>query len=226
MNLSTERVRQLLKPSKVIVSRMLDGRVPWKAMPEDIESKRQHWPTAKPSPIDCCDAPLARIEPRAPGPYESLPEVILIGVDVYRCDNCLTEVTIIPQQQDLDKVLGRRVLLKAASMSGRELRFLRVASHLTLEALSKLLDVNRGTLIDWEASETLRYHDDLAARFVIALILSAETDLRLILEILATICVGKEALKPVRAEWWDSERRWTVESADRDQALQSLRVDN
>jgi len=212
MQISKERVRQLLRPSKVTVARMLNDRVPWRSMPKDSEGHGKISSSAQPGPIHCCASPVARIDQREPYPYESLPEVVLIGVSIYRCDNCQTEATIIPHQQDLDRALGERVLLKPASMTGRELRFLRTASQLTIEAMSELLGVSRGTLIAWEAAGALRYTNDLAARVVIASI-DQKNGFRLIHQILKSVRIGNMALDPIRARWSDVEERWIIESA-------------
>jgi DNA-binding transcriptional regulator YiaG len=161
--------------------------------------------------IHCCDNPDPRIDLCEPSPYESMPEVVLIGVSVRRCQNCPTEATLIPKRQDLDKAIAQRVLLKSASLCGRELQFLRKASHLTIEAMSELLGVSRNTLIAWEASAALRYTNDLAVRVVIAAVIVPDDGPHLIHQILKSIRIGNVDLEPILARWSGVDERWVIE---------------
>jgi len=184
MKISKERVRQLLRPSKLTLARILGSGVPWGSVQRISHLIQIDRRSLRAKLFRCCDKPPGIIKKRESRLYDDLPVVNLVGVPVHHCE---IEITPIPRQQKLDRELARRVLLKPASLAGRDLQFLRRASRLTIEALSERLGVSSSTLSSWEASAALRHNKDLAARVVIASILDPIKGPRLIHKILESI---------------------------------------
>src|SRR6266404_2609256 len=95
MHMSKERVRQLLRPSKVALARILGEGVPWRPVQNDPERDTSKSSLAEAEDVRCCDKPAGIISKSEPHSYDALPAVTLAGVSVRRCQNCDTEVTII-----------------------------------------------------------------------------------------------------------------------------------
>jgi len=212
MSISKERVRQLLHPSRVIMAQLMGDRVPRKSEPEDLKQSSNESSCLIGDTVRCCNQPNAIFSRPESQPYEALSHFILVDVPVYHCDSCKSETVLIPRRHDLENQVARNVLLKPASLSGRELRFLRAVARLTIEHLAELVRVTPHTLIAWEGSSVLGRRNDIAARVVLSMVISRDSSL--ILEILNSIQIGKTKSKPIIVRWVDAQLRWVIESAD------------
>lgn len=82
-----------------------------------------------------------------------LKNVELLGIDVIRCPKCKNVDPIIPNVNDLMRLLAVAVLSKPARLKGAEVRFLRKYLGMTGAEFSKLIHVDKGTLSKWENDE-------------------------------------------------------------------------
>jgi putative transcriptional regulator len=79
-----------------------------------------------------------------------LDNVHLSNVDIWRCNACGEKIVSIPHSVELMKSIAESILLKPASLSGGEIRFLRKNLALKINEFSQLLGVDRVTVSRWE----------------------------------------------------------------------------
>ena len=145
MNVSGERVRQLLLPSKVALTCTLGDRVPWRPVDQDSGDQRP-----------CNFAVDNRTTESAR------------DVKINSGNHGVQRWTPL---RGLGRATARQILCKRSLLTGHELRFLRTSVSLTTLELAERLDVVDKTILAWEASPFLRYTNDLAVRVVIGSLL-------------------------------------------------------
>jgi len=78
---------------------------------------------------DVCKAGMRKRRATRAAPYRyafsGLPNVLLSGIDVYRCSKCRAESPVIPRVGELHAVMADALARKPARLSGEEIRFLR-----------------------------------------------------------------------------------------------------
>ena len=141
-----------------------------------------------------------------------LPNAILFGPTVEHCPDCNDETVSIPHISDLHRKLARAVLMRPASLTGRELQFLRTVAGLSPFALAEQLGVAIHTIEAWEGSAVLRGPNDLAARVVLAPLIVSEEDCRQMLKTPGSIRPGKSEPSRVVAYWINEKSGWVVTS--------------
>jgi len=215
LKVSAERVRQLLLPAKTILGEILFERVPWPPLEQLTWSRKCE--TMLLAKSTCSHRKEAeRISDDGSYPYEEcgISSVLLFGLTVHPCPGCRREVVSIPRVDELNRILARTVLLKPATLSGRELRFLRTVVGISSASLALKLDVAFLTIVTWETSETLRVPNDLAARTVIAAQSFAADVCAELLELLKSNQKRDTELREIRARWLEDEGRWTLSSEE------------
>ncbi len=212
MNLSGQRVHQLLAPSKLTLSLTLSNRVPWRHL-EGNESKREGKTDTSPSPACtlCNDIVLKPLEHEF-YLYEDcgLPNVVLSGLTVDHCQDCNAEAVSIPRISDLHRKLARAVLLKPAVLSGGEFRFLRTVAGLSIMEFAEQLGVAIQTIQAWERSEALRFLNDVGARIVIFALITPDEDGPPISKTLKSIRQPGSVPPQVNARWVNENTGWIV----------------
>jgi DNA-binding transcriptional regulator YiaG len=102
--------------------------------------------------IECSNCGM--MAPVARGSYQfkesGLSSVVLQGIEIIQCEHCDNEDPIIPNVNDLIRLLAVRVILKPEKLAGEEIRFLRKTLRMTGEEFSRLLDVDKTMLSKWE----------------------------------------------------------------------------
>jgi transcriptional regulator with XRE-family HTH domain len=168
LNLSVERVRQLLLSSKLAIGESLDpqflGRSPTGKLSETSLSVT--------SARSCCkDLPLAPAETRYHYEACGLSNIFLSGLTIGECQVCNAQSVVIPNIQELHELLAKALILKAGKLRGSELRFLRTTARLTPIAFAAQMEVSSVTILNWERAKVLRYSTDLGTRLVLASLL-------------------------------------------------------
>lgn len=79
-----------------------------------------------------------------------LSSVVLHGIELIQCEKCGNEDPIIPNVNDLMRLLAVGVIVKPERLAGEEIRFLRKYLRMTGAEFSRLLDVDKTTLSKWE----------------------------------------------------------------------------
>jgi len=119
-----------------------------------------------------------------------------------------------PRIPDLHRELARAVLLKPAALTGREFRFLRAVTGLSIVPFAAQLGVAIQTIQAWERCEALRYLNDIGARLVIGTVIAPDADFSSISRTLSSIKARESEQSRLRTYWINDERRWIVSSAD------------
>lgn len=212
MNLSVERVRQLLLPSKITLSAELGGQVPWRSMEEEVQDDADAQVSELPALAKTCRHGIAtQVSERKRYRYEEsgLPNILLFGVPVFSCRACNGKFVKIPCVSDLHNVLVNSILLKPASLTGREFRFLRQAAALRPVTCADLIGVTEGSVKTWEASPVLRFPNDITARIVIGSLLAAD-HVAMIPKMLDFIRRGNAEFVEIGVRWVQTERHWRL----------------
>jgi len=208
LKVSGERVRQLLLPSKIELSEAPSGRARWGPLTRpDSNGKCGSRPCPK---ATCTHRKALRISDDGSYQYKEsgLPSVLLFGMTAHRCQGCQVETVVIPRVSDLNRTLAREILLKPTLLTGRELRFLRIAAGLSPASLAQLLEVTFRTILTWEDSETLRGPNDIAARMVVAALIFGVGVCVELFKLVKDIRKRNRKAPEIRAQWLQAERRW------------------
>jgi DNA-binding transcriptional regulator YiaG len=97
-----------------------------------------------------------------------LPNVVLCGIKLIKCDHCNNEDPIIPAMNDLFRTIALALVCKPYRLAGEEVRFLRKYLGLTGDKFSRLLHVDKSTLSKWENNDDpVGNQSDLAIRLVV-----------------------------------------------------------
>jgi DNA-binding transcriptional regulator YiaG len=103
-------------------------------------------------------------------PYDytecGLSNVHLIGVDVYRCEECQLESASIPHINSLHGLIAKGLLSTFEPLTGAEFRYLRKESALGLPELSRRMGVDREVIKTFEVSETESKRGNVMCEFV------------------------------------------------------------
>jgi transcriptional regulator with XRE-family HTH domain len=215
MNISKERVRQLLAPSKLTLSLTLSDRVPWQSLQRNGSDRDTELDISLSTACTLCNNIALKVMGHGFYLYEDcgLSSVVLSGLTVDHCQNCNTETVSIPHIPDLHRKLARTVLVKPAALTGGELRFLRTVAGLSTLAFAEQLGVAIQTIQAWERSEALRYLNDLGARIVVASLIAPYEDFSSISKMLRSIRARKSEPDRVSAHWTKEEVQWVVTSS-------------
>ncbi len=134
---------------------------------------------------DICKGTVTQRKSTLENPYHytesGLPNVLLIGVDVYSCPNCDAEVADIPRMNELHLMLAKEVLLKPVAMTGEEFRFLRKETRMRPKEFAERIGVDSKTVLNWEKSDSLSRQNDLTVRFLVATELLQGKDLQVVI---------------------------------------------
>lgn len=166
MNVTGERVRQLLAASKWIIKKRL-------------KTFGTHSPDVSPLHMAGGQFSWFICGTCHPGAYTKtgdgfsyhewdLANLILKGVRSRRCDRCGCDGIIIEAPSILRIAVAKEILTKSGLLFGVEFRFLRITFNLSLGEFARRLGMTMGALQVWENSEQLTRRNDLAARMVIA----------------------------------------------------------
>ncbi len=82
-----------------------------------------------------------------------LKNVVLLDIDLIRCRRCRNIDPIIPNVNELMRVLARAVASQPYRLSGQDVRFLRKYLKLTGVEFARLLNVDKTTLSKWENND-------------------------------------------------------------------------
>lgn len=100
-----------------------------------------------------------------------VPNVVLQGIEILKCDQCGTSDPVIPRLADLMRTIAAAFLAKPARLAGGEVKFLRGRAELTQAQFAELLHVDRTTVTKWETGEwPVSASTDVAIRSVIRLL--------------------------------------------------------
>lgn len=214
MKVSTERVRQLLLPSKLNLYARLSGRVPWVPLEQDESNGDCQTHEFPLNACTICNDIALKIIDQQYYPYEDciLPNVVLFGLPIEYCQNCRGETVSVPRISDLHIELAKAVLSKPAALTGQELRFLNTVTGLSRLAFAEQLGVTMATILRWEKTESLRYLNDLGARMVVAALIAPNVEWSSILSILSSIKMRGPVPDRVSALWSNQQARWVVNS--------------
>lgn len=130
---------------------------------------------------DVCNSTVTHRKSTFEEPYHytesGLPNVYLVNVEVYRCENCQNEIASIPRPGQLHTLLVKMLLAKQGVMTGDELRFIRKALKMTPKDFADLFTVDPQTIMDWQNAKTLARQNDTLVRFVVVKLLSDRGEL-------------------------------------------------
>jgi len=208
MNLTGERVRQLLLPAKLSLKATFSGPVPWR--PVEGQELNRADKTVPPQNATRTSRKVSclRILDKEAYPYEGsdLRNVILFGLTVDR-EN---ETASIPAVDDLHRKLAKALLLKPMALTGSELRFLRSTAGLAPSVLAEKLDITFQSVLAWERSKELRRPNDLAARMIIASEILPDECGSQVVELLRAIREPRSKVARMHAYWINDQYEWIV----------------
>jgi len=150
--------------------------------------------------------PKHTASPERPYPYREcgLPDVWLIGITVYSCTACRSEVPIIPRMGNLHRVLTRMLIDKPGMLHGREIRYLRKYTGKTGRAFADLIRVTPQHLSRVENSrdETFGPGTDQLARLVASTTLDEKLASRVVLTPPPAASPGWQRVFELRGRDW------------------------
>ena len=213
MNVSAERVRQLLLPSKKLLSMLVGTTTPWRSRTQINSSQSSDLLGVETVSRGCRHR--KNIQEHNNGPYTpaSLPDVVLHGLTIFRCAECEIQEYKIPQPAELYDLLAQTILQKSDLLSGREVRFLRKAAGLTVEELAKLLNVSHPTLKTWETLRTLRSPSEIAVRSVLGTVICGRFSRPFNLPTFYSDGIRKPSV--IRVEWIEATKCWQLQLVSR-----------
>ncbi|MEW6213247.1 MAG: hypothetical protein AB1631_33430 [Acidobacteriota bacterium] len=131
---------------------------------------------------DVCNSTVTHRRSNLEEPYHytesGLPNVYLVNVEAYRCEQCQSEIASIPRPGQLHILLVNMILAKPGAMTGDELRFVRKALKMTPKEFADLLAIHPQTIMDWQSAKSLSKRDDSLVRFVVAKLLEDKGELQ------------------------------------------------
>lgn len=115
-----------------------------------------------------CGATMGREKRNVP--YMSLPDVVLMNVDVHVCPKCGAEDVVIPYLEALNRALASALIENnLAIFEPGEAKFLRKYLGLSADQLALDLGVSEGRVLEWEKGEAPMSPVEAAAlRWVVA----------------------------------------------------------
>jgi putative zinc finger/helix-turn-helix YgiT family protein len=96
-----------------------------------------------------CFAPLGEGK-RQTYPYPGLPQVEIRDVEMFQCARCGEQVVRFENMIELHREIAAGIIQKAASLTGREVRFLRQLIGQTGAQFAATMGVDRSTVSRWE----------------------------------------------------------------------------
>lgn len=112
-----------------------------------------------------------------------LDNVILVNVEIKKCDNCGEKVVSIPNPNQLLKVIGEQIILEPNRLSAPDIKFLRKNIYLKIQEFSQIMGVHRGTVSRWEnRSSKPTASEDRLIRMVYAQYANVDESIRKTLE--------------------------------------------
>ena len=100
-----------------------------------------------------CGHPARVVRGDYPFTESGLRNVVLVGIDRVRCDNCGNEDVIIPRLNELMRVLAFAIVSQPYPLQGDEIRFLRKHLNMTQTKFAELIDIHNTNLSKWENDE-------------------------------------------------------------------------
>jgi len=83
-----------------------------------------------------------------------LDNVILMNVEIKKCDKCGEKAVSIPNPNQLLKLIGEQIILEPNRLSTGEIKFLRKNICLKIQEFAQITGVHRATVSRWEKGHT------------------------------------------------------------------------
>jgi len=102
--------------------------------------------------VECsvCGSPAKVARGSYPFAECGLPNVVLQGVKLIRCNKCSNEDAIIPRLNELMRVLALAVVFKPYRLRGEDVKFLRKYLKMTNDEFARLIHIDKTNLSKWE----------------------------------------------------------------------------
>jgi DNA-binding transcriptional regulator YiaG len=215
MNLSGERVRQMILPLKRRLEAERTHCVPNATRKRNESGIPRTTATRSSTRCSSCDIDASRILKDGSYSYmePGLPKVVLLGLNAYRCKACNQKAVSICRKTDLHGLLAKAVLRKPGLLTGAEARFLRVFAVQSTSIFAEELGVTTPTLLAWERAERLRYRDDLCVRIISAALSRNEYCSNNTFVVARAIRETNTEPYEIRAVWNEDEKRWLLMSS-------------
>ena len=97
-----------------------------------------------------CGAKLKITRENYKGRELSLPNLVLLNIEVRRCPKCGAEDVVIPRLTELHAALARYLVGKPGRLAGSEVRFLRQRMNLPCATFARRMGVRPETISRWE----------------------------------------------------------------------------
>jgi len=156
---------------------------------------------------DLCHIAMDRRTSTLEEPYcyeeSGLPYLKLLGIEVWRCPQCETEVPVIPRLTGLHALVARGLIYKAGQLMGGQIRFLRKFARLSAKDFAAIVDSDASTVSRWEHDEQQpNPQADKLVRVIAATALDQKEAARV------ALLRGEDRRAPAW-EWVFKNRRWT-----------------
>jgi len=79
-----------------------------------------------------------------------LDNVVLFGINQYKCKACSETFVSIPMMEELHLLLGRELCCKKDLLTGKEVKFIRKELHMKAKEMAQALGVTASTVSRWE----------------------------------------------------------------------------
>jgi len=79
-----------------------------------------------------------------------LDNVVLFGINQYKCKACSETFVSIPMMEELHLLLGRELCCKKGLLTGKEVKFIRKELHMKAKEMAQALGVTASTVSRWE----------------------------------------------------------------------------
>lgn len=213
MHLTAERVRQLLLPSKAALTSLLREKGLWRTATHTRKRRASADLLLIGNTYSSCEHSKTQILQGKLATWTSagLPNVILLGLAIFRCLECNKEECQIPKLQELHNMLATALLCKSDLLSGQEIRFLRRVAGMTVAEFAERLDVTSQTIQKWERLPALSFANEVATRVVLASVVLDENVSSRLFELPDMIRNG-DPKSVIRAEWLERDGRWKLAS--------------
>lgn len=211
MNLSRERVRQLLLPAKMaLTAKVASSTLPTRS--KRSKSKAGGQETAKEFACPSCRDNRANILKDGSYIYKEsgLTNVVLLGLETHACSSCKRKAVTIPLRLMLHRVISEALILKKGRLIGKEVRFLRTTANLSEFSFADRLETDVATLRRWEESKSLRYRNDISIRLLASGLLGSDTRLKVV-DIMSAAHHPSLSSSEIEVIWLRKHQRWTLE---------------